>query len=169
MMAPAPAPAPAASSPRMVGGHIGLATPLITFHIIKPSGAKGTTTISDQTVIAVPIGISVHTSPSWVVDFETIVGNGVRPAGGGTGLTVDPGIVYTGGPAALGLRLKFDIGGPANVGIIPLINKGLVAIPDVGTWFVELALPITARKSIDPAIPTGGTDISIVFHTGIGF
>jgi hypothetical protein len=170
---PAMPPPSAAPSPRMVGGHIGIALPLITFHLNHPTGAKSSTSISDQTTIAVPIGISVHTAPNWVVDFETIVGNTIKPinALGGTGLTVDPGIVYTGGPVALGLRLKFDIGGPPNVGIIPLANKGLVDL-GVGTWFVEGALPITLVDL--PGAGSNGSnqkqlDVTIVIHTGIGF
>jgi hypothetical protein len=168
-----PPPAQAASTPRMVGGHIGIALPLITFHFNHPTGAKSSTSISDQTTIAIPIGISIHTAPEWVVDFETIVGNTIHPVNalGGTALTVDPGIVYTGGPVALGLRLKFDIGGPPNVGIIPLANKGLVDL-GVGTWFVEAALPITLTDL--PGAGTNGSnqkqlDVTIVVHTGIGF
>jgi hypothetical protein len=147
---------------RMVGGHIGVAVPLVAFHINQPEGAKGTTTISDQFTIAVPIGIGVHLSPDWIVDFESIVANDVSPWGA-AGLTIDPGVVYTGLPVALGLRVKFDVAplANANVGIIPLVNKGLVPIGD-GMWFVEAAFPITATKTQD-------LSIAIVAHTGIGF
>src|SRR5215467_573486 len=108
-----PAPAAAASSGPTVGGHIGVAVPFVAFH----SKGKTTTSFSDTTTIAIPIGVSVHLSKDWTFDFETIVGNNVagdstKAANGGstsTGLTVDPGIVYTGGPVALGLRVKFDI------------------------------------------------------------
>jgi hypothetical protein len=161
-MAPSPqAPAAAGSAaPRMVGGHIGVAVPFVAFHINQPEGAKGTTSISDQFTIAVPIGVSVHVSPDWIVDFENIVVNDVSPWGA-AGLVVDPGVIYTGLPVALGLRVKFDVAANANVGIIPLVNKGLLPIGDA-TWFVEAAVPITATK-------TQGLSIAFVLHTGIGF
>jgi len=72
----------------------------------------------------------LHFSREWTFDFETIVANHVSGDAIGnatfTSFTVDPGIVYTGGPAALGLRVKFDVGGPANIGLIPLVNYGLM-------------------------------------------
>jgi hypothetical protein len=155
-----PPPAPSAA-PRLVGGHIGLAIPFVTFHVAKPSTQKGTTSISDDFVLATPIGVSVHTAPDYVVDFEVIVANHVHPYGPPTELTIDPGIVYTGGPVNLGLRVKFDILHNANVGIIPLVNKGIADL-GFGTWFAEVALPITAEKQ-------AGGSITLVVHTGIGF
>jgi len=144
----------------MVGGHVGLATQFVSFHFNKAPGIETTQSISDQFSISVPIGIGVHLSPEWVVDFETIFTNDVHPWGV-THFTVDPGIIYTGGPAALGLRVKFDFSANANVGFIPLINKGLVPVGD-GMWFIEGALPITMAKGVDGSI-------GIVLHTGIGF
>ena len=108
----------------MVGGHVGAAVPVVSFHSV----GKTTQTPSDQFTIAVPIGVSVHVSPAWVVDFEVVVASDVKPWGG-TGLTIDPGVVYVGLPVALGLRTKFDVSAPANFGLIPLIHKGIV---DVG-------------------------------------
>jgi hypothetical protein len=159
MPAPATSPPPATpASPaaRMVGGHIGVAVPLVRFNTV----GKGTVTPGDQLTIAVPIGISVHVSSEWVVDFETVVGSDVDPWGG-TGLTVDPGVVYVGGPVAFGLRVKFDVGAPANVGLIPLVHKGIV---DVGgaNWFIEAAFPMTAMR-------TAGYSLGIVAHTGVAF
>jgi hypothetical protein len=154
---------------RLVGGHIGAAVPLVSFH----HQGKTTQTASDQLTIAVPIGVTVHMSPDWVVDFETIVGNNVKPAGG-SGLTVDPGIVYVGGPVALGLRIKFDIAptGPVNVGLIPLVHKGLVDFGDMN-WFIEAAFPITYSRVGSAASPTGqginDYTLAIVLHTGIAF
>jgi hypothetical protein len=167
-MAPmaSPAPAPASSGPT-VGGHVGLAVPLVSFH----SSGKGTRSVSDALTLAVPIGISLHFSKEWTFDFETIVGNTVsgNAVGSNTssGLTVDPGIVYTGGPVALGLRVKFDIGPGANVGLIPLVNYGLVPF-NGGVWFIEAAFPMTVA---DIPISGMGKDLSlaIVLHTGIGF
>jgi hypothetical protein len=141
---------------RTVGWHVGAAVPFVSFHSV----GKGTQTPSDQLTIAVPIGISVHLSPTWVFDFETIVANDVNPWGG-TGLTVDPGVIYVGAPVALGLRAKFDVGAAANFGLIPLVHKGLV---DVGyaNWFVEAAFPMTAMRG-------NGYTLAAVVHTGFAF
>src|SRR5512138_3055584 len=66
----AAAPTPAApSGPRMVGGHVGAAVPVVSFHSV----GQTTKTPSDQFTIAVPIGVSVHVAPVWVVDFEVVV------------------------------------------------------------------------------------------------
>jgi hypothetical protein len=152
---------------RLVGGHIGLAIPIISFHHL----GKTTQTPSDQLTLAVPIGITIHLSPDWVVDFEEVVGNAVSPAGT-TGVTIDPGVIYVGGPVALGLRIKWDVGTNVNVGLIPLIHKGLV---DVGpaNWFIEAAFPITYTRIGAATTPSGtGTNdytLAIVLHTGVAF
>ena len=150
-------PAPVApSGPRMVGGHVGAAVPVVSFHSV----GKTTQTPSDQFTIAVPIGVSVHVAPLWVVDFEVVVASDVKPWGG-TGLTIDPGIVYVGEPVAIGLRAKFDVSSNANFGLIPLIHKGIVDIGEAN-WFVEAAFPITATRG-------AGYALAAVAHTGFAF
>ena len=148
---PAP-PAPEPSSAGKVGGHVGIATPLVTV-------ADETTTIADAFTILNPIGIGFKVADRLAVDFEVVVASPIDPHGT-TGLVVDPGVVYDAGPVALGLRLAFQIGAPANVGLIPLVNKGLV---DLGgaTWFAEAAFP-TFYSEKDVAF-------NVVLHTGIGF
>lgn len=134
------------------GGHIGIATPLVTV-------ADDTTTIADAFTILNPIGVGVKVSDKLTVDFEVVVATPIDPHGN-TGLVVDPGVVYDFGAVAAGLRLAFQIGAPANVGLIPLVNKGLV---DLGgaTWFVEAAFPtFYAEKDVA---------FNVVLHTGVGF
>jgi len=155
VVAATPTPAPS-NGPRMVGGHVGAAVPVVSFH----STGKTTQTPSDQLTIAVPIGVSVHVAPVWVVDFEVVVASDVKPWGG-TGLTIDPGIVYVGEPVALGLRAKFDLSSNANIGLIPLIHKGLVNVGEAN-WFVEAAFPITAARG-------QGYALAAVAHTGFAF
>jgi len=149
-------PTPAPSGARMVGGHVGAAVPVVSFHNV----GKTTQTPSDQFTIAVPIGVSVHVAPVWVVDFEVIAASDVKPWGS-THLTVDPGVVYTALPVALGLRAKFDLSQDANFGLIPLIHKGVVDFGE-GNWFVEAAFPITAARN-------EGYSLAAVAHTGIAF
>ncbi len=144
------------SGPRMVGGHVGAAVPVVSFHSV----GKTTMTPSDQFTIAVPIGVSVHVAPVWVVDFEVVVASDVKPWGG-TGLTIDPGVVYTALPVALGLRAKFDLSSNANFGLIPLIHKGIVDLGEAN-WFVEAAFPITAARE-------NGYALAAVAHTGFAF
>ncbi|HXU03007.1 MAG TPA: hypothetical protein VN903_18700 [Polyangia bacterium] len=155
VVAAAPTPAPS-SGPRMVGGHVGAAVPVVSFHSV----GQTTRTPSDQFTIAVPIGVSVHVAPVWVVDFEVVVASDVKPWGGTT-LTIDPGVVYTALPVALGLRAKFDVGSTANFGLIPLIHKGIVDVGEAN-WFVEAAFPITAARE-------NGYALAAVAHTGFAF
>ena len=156
---PVVAAAPTATAPsgtRMLGGHVGAAVPVVSLHSV----GKTTMTPSDQLTIAVPIGVSVHVAPVWVVDFEVVVASDVKPWGG-TGLTIDPGVVYVGAPVALGLRTKFDVNAPANFGLIPLVHKGIVDLGE-GNWFVEAAFPITAMRG-------AGYALAAVAHTGFAF
>jgi hypothetical protein len=155
VVASTPTPQPPAG-PRMVGGHVGAAVPVVSFHSV----GQTTRTPSDQFTIAVPIDVSVHVSPLWVIDFEVVAASDVKPWGG-TGLTIDPGVIYVGLPVALGLRTKFDVSAPANFGLIPLIHKGVVDIGQAN-WFVEAAFPITATHG-------EGYALAAVAHTGFAF
>jgi hypothetical protein len=143
---------PTKAQEKPVGGHVGLALPLVTL-------ADPTTSIADQFTILTPIGIGFKTSQHVIVDFETVVATQVDP-GGPTGLVVDPGIIYDWGGVATGLRVAFQIGNRGNVGLIPLVNVGLV---DLGgaKWFVEGAFPIFYVAE--------DVSLTMVAHTGVGF
>jgi hypothetical protein len=135
-----------------VGGHIGVATPLVTI-------AGETTTIADQFTLLNPIGIGFKVSENLIVDFEVVVATAVDP-GGLTGLVVDPGLIYSWGQVAAGVRLAWQINADSNFGLIPLVNYGLVDFGGAG-WFVEAAFP-TFYQNEDIAF-------NIVLHTGVGF
>jgi hypothetical protein len=143
---------PTKAQEKPVGGHVGLAVPLVTL-------ADPTTSIGDQFTILTPIGIGFKTSKHIIVDFETVVATPVDP-GGVTGLVVDPGVIYDWGGVATGLRLAFQIGNRGNVGLIPLVN---VPVADLGgaNWFVEGAFPIFYVAE--------DVSLTVVAHTGIGF
>lgn len=149
-----------------IGGHIGIATPLVTFS----SGDSGTTSIGDQFTLAFPIGIGFPITDKLAIDFETIVGNPINPRGG-VGFTVDPGIIYNTGAFALGFRLGFDIGAPTNFKGIPLIHKAIADIGAGANFFVEGAFPITLSFNPDTPGAEGETNINLdlVLHVGIGF
>ncbi|HYG68094.1 MAG TPA: hypothetical protein VD838_10560 [Anaeromyxobacteraceae bacterium] len=141
---------------RGIGGHIGFATPLVTVT------EDDTTDIGDQFTLVSPIGISLKVSERVAIDFETQVVNPVDPSGT-TSLVIAPGIIVNTSLAALGLRLASAIDAPANVGIIPLINRGLVPLGGGATWFVEAAFP-TFVNSEPPDVA-----FNVVIHTGVGF
>jgi len=147
-----------------VGGHVGLATPLVTV-------SKKTTSISDQFTVLTPIGVTVKPGGKLVIDFEVVVANPVSPPGT-TGLVIDPGIVYDWGGVATGLRLAFKTNSNTNVGLIPLVNVGLVNLGG-STWFVEAAFPTFISSELDdtPGATTHHArgEFNVVFHTGIGF
>jgi hypothetical protein len=154
-LAQEPGPTPP-TTPRSVGGHVGVAVPLVMIN------EDDTETIGDNFVIANPIGIGFKLSERLVLDLEMIVQNPVDPSGT-TSLVIDPGIVYNFGAFAAGLRVASAINQPSNFGVIPLINKGLMDLGGGATWFVEAAFPAFVRSE-----PPDFT-LDIVFHTGVGF
>lgn len=149
-------PAAARAQGVRVGGHVGLATPLVTVT------ADEDTDIGDTFVLVAPIGVTVKLTNRFAVDFETQVVNPVDPRGT-TALVVAPGAIYDVGPFALGLRIASAVGAPANVGAIPLINRGLFPVGNA-TWFVEAAFPFFIRSDPDP-----DWTFDAVIHTGIAF
>ena len=149
-----PAPeAPAAADTRKVGGHIGIATPLVSVDKNK------TTTPSDQFTLLVPIGIGFTLGKGWLFDFETVVATPAHPKGT-TGLVVDPGVVYDAGAVALGIRVAFQTNSNSNFGLIPLIHKGVVDLGG-GNAFVEAAFPTFVNDN--------GIAFNAVLHIGVGF
>jgi hypothetical protein len=161
---PGPAPSTGASLHPDIGGHVGIATTLVTL------GSDKTTTISDQFTLAFPIGIGFKLTDKVAIDFETVVGNPISPRGI-TSLTVDPGLVYDMGSVVIGLRLAFGIGGPTNFGLIPLVHKGVSDLGHGATWFVEAAFPtsVSLIAGTPPASDETKFAFNVVFHTGIGF
>ncbi len=157
----APPAAPAPSLHPGVGGHFGVAVPLV---FIRSENPPGNQTVSDQFTLAFPIGIGFSLTDKLALDLETIVGNPISPRGT-TGVTIDPGLVYNAGPVVLGGRLGWDIGAPTNFKLIPLIHRAVANIGAGANWFVEAAFPITF--DFPPGKTT--TELDIVFHTGIGF
>jgi hypothetical protein len=150
------APASALAQAPRVGGHVGVATPLVTF----PSEGD-TTDIGDQFTLVMPIGVTVKLNERLAVDFETQVHNPVDPDGT-TALVVAPGLVYNFGAFAAGLRLASEIGADSNVGLIPILNTGVAPV-GAGTWFVEAAFPAFIH-STEPDFT-----FTVVVHTGIAF
>lgn len=150
---PEATPPAAAPAQNRLGGHLGVAVPMVEF-------ANDTSVVGRNGFlnIANPIGLSLHLNKRWTLDFEFIVVNSVLQKKT-TGLIIDPGVVYHAGPFNAGLRIAHQVGEPANIGAIALINRGF-EVP-FGVWFVELAAPMFVKQS-DPSI-------ACVLHTGVGF
>ena len=140
------------ASAQSVGGHVGVAVPLVTV-------GHGQTDVRKDTIIVVPIGIGIKLTDSLVFDFETAVVSPISPVGANK-LIVDPGLVYNWGSVATGLRLAFQLGQTTNVGMIPLVNVPLV---DLGraTWFLEAAFPTFYESK--------HVSFTAVLHSGFGF
>jgi hypothetical protein len=132
---------------------VGAVLPLYT---ADGTGSHG---ISDFVTIAIASGVTVKLSDMVAVDFETVVGEPLKPKGGTTGLTVDPGVVFDLGPLALGLRLAYQVGAPPNIGAIPFIHKGLALGPVA--WFLEADFPVFDED--------GQAAFTVALHTGVGF
>lgn len=147
--------APSQASPTWprIGGHLGVAVPYL--QVSKKTSLIGQ---NDFFTIATPVGLSIHASEKWTIDFEFIVTNSILKKEA-TGLIVDPGAVYHWGPINTGLRLAIQTGATTNVGVIPLVNKGF-ALP-FGTWFVEAAFPTFVQDRT--------VTFNAVIHSGIGF
>jgi hypothetical protein len=149
---------PAGAWAATVGGHIGIASPLVTVT------EDDSTNIADDFKLVNPIGVTVKLTDRLAIDFETQVVSKIDPEGP-NGFVVDPGVIYNFGPFAAGLRIAWQIGtATSNVGVIPLINKGLAPVGG-GTWFVEAAFPTFLYQSGVPS----DIEFNVVFHTGIGF
>jgi hypothetical protein len=93
------------------------------------------------------------------VDFEVVVSTPLRPKGGTTALIVDPGVIFDLKVVAAGLRVAWQIGDKANIGLIPLVNRGLVHMGS-STWFVEAAFPTFYMND--------KVAFNVVLHTGRG-
>jgi hypothetical protein len=148
-----PVPVAPPPAPKNIGGHIGVATPLVTI-------SDTTKTIGDNVTVIDPIGVTVKVSPRVAVDFEVVVSTPLRPKGGTTALIVDPGVIFDLGVVATGLRVAWQIGEKRNIGLIPLVNRGLVHMGS-STWFVEAAFPTFYMDS--------KVAFNVVLHTGVGF
>lgn len=149
-----------------IGGHVGVATPLVTFSSDK------TTSISDQFTLLHPIGIGFKLSDKLAIDFETVLGNPIHPRGS-TSLLVDPGVVYNMGSVVIGLRLAWKVQSETNFGLIPLIHKGIFDLGGGATWYVEAAFPTFISAGFDatktPPADKTTFELNVVLHTGIGF
>src|SRR5689334_13399000 len=100
LMSPSGALAEDAPVTRTVGGHLGFALPILTI------ASSDTTVIgADFVNVGITPGITVHLDEHWSVDFEFIAFNKWKSGTSTTTFVVDPGVVYSFGSLAAGLRV----------------------------------------------------------------
>lgn len=138
-----------------LGGHFGVLFPLVTH-------AGGiTTTISDDTKVGFPMGITVKTTPEWAFDLELVP---VIASHRFSSLTVHPGIIRAlPNKFAAGLRMAFDVN-QSSWGFTPLLNRGFLAGHQ--PMFIEGVVPIRFQEN---AVGAGQTSIGFGVHLGVGF
>jgi hypothetical protein len=140
-----------------VVGHVGVASPLVTLRASR--GNRKLTSVNDDFTLVAPIGLGIKITDAWTFDFEFQIATGVRPEGLTTAV-VDPGVLYGWGRVAAGLRVAWQLNVNQNVGLIPLVDIGLIRTPRT-TWFVELALPTFVQNK---QLTSSG-----FIQTGVGF
>jgi len=141
-----------------VGGHFGVALPLVTH-------AQGeTTTLADDFVIVFPTGITVRKSDVFAFDLELapVVQNDPRHID----LTLHPGVAWgVGRGYSVGGRVAFDIG-RESWGFTPLFNKGLLQVGKDSTFFGELDVPIRFKQDSQGR---SYTSVGLALVVGVGF
>jgi hypothetical protein len=136
-----------------LGGHIGVAVPLVTV-------ADGdATSVADSTTVAIPMGLTILRAVGPLAfDMEVV------PAvseGHEVDVTLHPGLIYPGRFAAFGMRAAFEVDSNA-YGFTALIARPLW-IGESLNLFVELDVPVRF-----PPGPVGSV-VGVATHVGIGF
>lgn len=147
-----------ASSYPAIGGHLGVAVPIVTF------GSKTTTIGSDFATLGITPGITVHLDEKWAIDFEFIAFNELKNTPSATTFVVDPGILRKFDGFIAGLRVATQVGAPSNVGLVPIFVLPF-KISNRLAYFIEADVPLFLRDD--------GTKMrasaTALFQTGIGF
>jgi hypothetical protein len=149
---------PSKTSGPKLGGHLGMAAPIVTV-------ANKTTGIgSDFVTIGITPGITLHLDDRWAIDFEFIAFNEIKNTPAATTFIVDPGIVRKFDGFAAGLRVATQVGAPTNVGIVPIFVLPF-KISEKVSYFVEADVPLFLRDNGTKIQPSA----TFLFQTGFGF
>ena len=148
------------SAQNSVGGHIGIAFPLVTH-------ADGeTTTIGDNFTTAFPMGITIKRNGSKMAfDFEFVPA--IQDKGRKVNLTIHPGVIWDlGHNFAGGIRAAFDVN-QTSYGFTPLLAYawGIKGHKN-NKIFLEFDLPVRFSR------PTPGNNVASVtaaIHLGTAF
>ena len=149
-----------AAAQNSIGGHVGVAFPLVT----RADGR--TTTLGDNFTTAFPMGITVKRDGSKMAfDLELVPAIQDRPRK--VNLTVHPGLIWDlGGNWAGGIRAAFDVN-QTSWGFTPLIARGFpISGHKNNKVFIEFDLPVRFQK---PSIGNNVTAVTFAIHLGTAF
>jgi hypothetical protein len=109
---------------------------------------KGQTTWLGQNhfvMIANPVGIVAHVDPEWSFDFGITAMTPLNGLGGPTEIFFEPGVTKRWGTWFTSLHVGHLVDAPANVSLIPIINKGF----PMGSvaWVVGMTFPTMLMRS----------------------
>lgn len=141
------------SYPRL-GGHLGLAVPLVTF--ADPVTGIG----ADYTRLGLVVGVNFAITERLSIDLEFVAYSDFWGATTISNLVVDPGVIYAFDFLSVGLRTAVHVVQPQNWGFIPIIVKAF-PITDVVKIYVELDFPIFINEQ--------GIAMTIQPQAGIAF
>ena len=153
-----------ASAQDLLSGHIGVASPIVTF--TGSNGTSNTTTIGNNFTLSFPFGVGVQPQGSPVVfDFEFVPET--HPSTRSDTLLVNPGVILPLQDGwALGMRASFEID-QNSIGFTPLVHKNFPLFPGSRfSWFLEGDFPVRFLR-----LPNGAdaTSVGFVLHTGLAF
>jgi hypothetical protein len=136
-----------------LGGHLGVAVPIVTW----TDGDR--TDVSDETVVAIPMGVTVKRAMGPLAfDMELVPAVSEH---NDVSLTIHPGLILPTRLGALGMRAAFDTENDA-LGFTPLVAVPF-SLGELGNFFIELDVPVR--------FPKGPVDevVAIATHFGIAF
>lgn len=141
-----------------VGGHVGMAVPVLTL-------AKNSTVIgADFATVGLTPGITVHLDDRWAIDFEFIAFNEMKNTPANTTFVVDPGVVRKFDGFAAGLRVATQVGAPTNIGVVPIVVVPF-KVSEQLSYFIEGDLPLFLRDSGTSMQPSA----TLLLQTGVSF
>lgn len=151
---------PSLASAAEVGGHVGIALPIVT--VADESSAIG----ADFVNVGLTPGITVHLGDKWALDFEFIAMNRFKGGAQQTTFVVDPGLVRKFEGFSLGGRVATEVGATTNVGLVPIFVLPVAEVAPGVKYFVEADVPVFFRTNLDGDIQPS---VSFLFQTGFGF
>jgi len=141
-----------------VGGHVGMAVPVLTL-------AENSTFIgADFVTLGLTPGITVHLDDKWAFDFEFIAMNELKGTPAATTFVVDPGVIRKFDGFSAGLRVASQVGALTNVGIVPIVVVPF-KVSEHLSYFVEADVPLFLRDSGTSMQPSA----TLLLQTGVSF
>ncbi len=142
-----------------VGGHFGVAFPLVT----RADGK--TTNLGDNFTTAFPMGITIKRQGARMA-FDLELVPAIQDSPRKVNLTVHPGVIWhLSGPWAGGIRAAFDVNQPS-WGFTPLLAREFPITGHNFKLFAEVDVPVRFQK---PSIGHNVTAVTLAIHLGTAF